>query len=87
MSIIEVLAENPFAAQIELSNLPEVMSVTQLGIRLRVLIPETIAQLLQLIDGLLSANAIAAQTKLVDASLEDVFVAVTQKYDATEQAA
>jgi ABC-2 type transport system ATP-binding protein len=87
MSIIEVLAENPFAAQIELSNLPEVMSVTQLGIRLRVLIPETIAQPLQLIDSLLSANAIAAQTKLVDASLEDVFVAVTQKYDATEQAA
>ncbi len=87
MSIVEVMAENPFAAQIELSKLPEVMSVTQLGVRLRVLIPEIVSQPLQLVDGLLSSRAITAQTKLVDASLEDVFVAVTQKGYTTEQAA
>lgn len=87
MSIIEVLAENPFAAQVELYKLPEVMSVTQLGVKLRVLIPENITQPLQLVDNLLSANEIPAQTKLVDASLEDVFVAVTQQDNATEQAA
>jgi len=78
MSIVEVLAENPFAAQVELSKLPEVMSVTQLGVRLRALIPQAVANPLQLVDNLLSANAIPAQTKIVDASLEDVFVAVTQ---------
>jgi len=87
MSVVEVLAENPFAAQVELNKSPEVMSVTQLGIRLRVLIPEIVSQPLQLVDGLLSASAIAAQTKLIDASLEDVFVAVTQKDYAAEQAA
>lgn len=87
MSIVEVMAENPFAAQIELSKLPEVMSVTQLGVRLRVLIPKIVSQPLQLVDGALSSNAITAQTKLVDASLEDVFVAVTQKGYTTEQAA
>ena len=87
MSIIEVLAENPFAAQIEIGKLPQVMSVTQLGVRLRVLIPETVAQPLQLVDNLLSSNAISAQTKLVDASLEDVFVAVTQNGYTAEQAA
>ena len=87
MSIIEVLAENPFAAQIEIGKLSQVMSVTQLGVRLRVLIPETVAQPLQLVDNLLSSSAIPAQTKLVDASLEDVFVAVTQNGRAAEQAA
>jgi ABC-2 type transport system ATP-binding protein len=87
MSIVEVMAENPFAAQTELSKLPEVMSVTQLGVRLRVLIPEIVSQPLQLVDGLLSSNAITAQTKLVDASLEDVFVAVTQKGYSAELAA
>ena len=87
MSIVEVLAENPFAAQVELNQLPEVMSVTQLGVKLRVLIPDKVAHPLQLVEKILSANAIPAQTKLVDASLEDVFVAVTQQDDATEQAA
>ena len=87
MAIVEVLAENPFAAQVELNQLPEVMSVTQLGVKLRVLIPDKVAHPLQLVEKILSANAIPAQTKLVDASLEDVFVAVTQQDDATEQAA
>ncbi len=87
MSIVEVLAENPFAAQVELGKLPEVMSVTQLGVRLRVLIPQAIAKPLQLVDNLLSANAIPARTKIVAASLEDVFVAVTQKGYVAEQAA
>jgi ABC-2 type transport system ATP-binding protein len=63
------------------------MSVTQLGVRLRVLIPQAVANPLQLVDNLLSANAIPAQTKLVAASLEDVFVAVTQKDYVAEQAA
>jgi len=87
MSIIEVLAENPYTAQVELSKLHEVMSVTQLGVKLRVLIPDTVRQPLQLVDSVLSTSAIAAQTRIVAASLEDVFVAVTQKEHAAEQAA
>lgn len=78
MSIIEVLAVDPFSAQAALTRLPEVVSVTQLGIRLRVLLPEDVADPLALIDDTLAGESLSAETELVPASLEDVFVAVTQ---------
>lgn len=78
MSIIEVLAVDPFSAQAALTRLPEVVSVTQLGIRLRVLLPEDVADPLALIDDTLAGESLSAETALVPASLEDVFVAVTQ---------
>ena len=79
MTIVEVLTDNTYSAQKILAILPYVTSVTQLGIRLRVLIPQTIDEPLKLVQQSLDENNINATTSIVSASLEDVFVAVTQK--------
>jgi ABC-2 type transport system ATP-binding protein len=78
MSVVEVLAENPSHAQAVLHDLPDVKSVTQLGVRLRVLIPLEVEDPLELIRSALAQAAITAEMHVVRASLEDVFVAVTQ---------
>ena len=85
MHIIEVTAHDPYAAQAAIQPLPEVASVTQLGVRLRVLIPESIANPVALIEQALRAQNVEANTTLTTATLEDVFVAVTMKH--AEQAA
>jgi ABC-2 type transport system ATP-binding protein len=77
MSIVEVLAGDPQMVQSELAKLPEVASITQLGIRLRVLIPRTIEDPLSLVDRVLTRTGLAATTEIVPPSLEDVFVAAT----------
>jgi ABC-2 type transport system ATP-binding protein len=77
MHVIEVLADDPYRAQTVLYHLPQVASVTQLGIRLRVLIPESVDDPLALVDGALAASALEANSRVDSASLEDVFVAVT----------
>ncbi len=77
MHIVEVLADNPYRAHAALSNIPDIASVTQLGIRLRVLIPTTIDDPLRLVDSNLRAQEVKAHAQLTSASLEDVFVAVT----------
>lgn len=82
MNIVEVLADDPVIAQSVLSELSEVTSITQLGLRLRVLIPESFADPIALIEAKLRQHRITAQTATVPASLEDVFVAVTQKRQA-----
>ena len=87
MNVIEVLADDPYHAQTAISALPEVASVTQLGIRLRVLIPETIADPLDLVTQTLRQHALKAESTLTSASLEDVFVAVTQTSRKPELAA
>jgi ABC-2 type transport system ATP-binding protein len=87
MTIVEVLAEDPYPAQQWLARIPDISSITQLGIRLRVLVPERVDKPLQLIEEALSAHDISAQCRIVPASLEDVFVAVTQKTDPEDAAA
>ncbi|NIL92919.1 MAG: ATP-binding cassette domain-containing protein [Woeseiaceae bacterium] len=77
MTIIEVLADDPYHAQTAISALPVVASVTQLGIRLRVLIPESVGDGLEQVRKVLSDHGIDADSRLSSASLEDVFVAVT----------
>jgi ABC-2 type transport system ATP-binding protein len=77
MHIVEVMAEDPYAAQAAIYDLPEVASVTQLGVRLRVLIPERYSQPLQIVEAALRRADVAAQSTISSASLEDVFVAVT----------
>lgn len=79
MSIVEVLAGDPQRAHDVLHALPEVASVTQLGVRLRVLLPDTVNQPLKLLRRVLDNAGIAADSAMVTASLEDVFVAVTRK--------
>jgi len=77
MSIIEVLADDPYAAQSAIRTMPEVASVTQLGIRLRVLIPSTVDGALDLVEKTLAQHQVTAKVYASHASLEDVFVAVT----------
>jgi ABC-2 type transport system ATP-binding protein len=79
MTIVEVLAEDPYRAQSVISQIPLVVSVTQLGIRLRILIPESVGDAKSLVANALAQQGIAADTHIAEASLEDVFVAVTRK--------
>jgi ABC-2 type transport system ATP-binding protein len=87
MSVVEVLARDPSAAQRELLGLRDVRSVTQLGVRLRVLVPEQVGDPLALVQSALDSNGLHADCSLVGASLEDVFVAVTLEDRPSEQAA
>ena len=87
MSIIEVLAKDPQAVQRELDKHPEVASITQLGMRLRVLIPDTNSDPLSLVDRVLVAMNLEASTEIVSASLEDVFVAATMEDSSVGKAA
>jgi len=79
MHVVEVLADDPYHAQTALIDVPMVASVTQLGIRLRVLIPELVDDPLHLVKQNLGKHNISAETRIVGPSLEDVFVAVTMK--------
>lgn len=87
MSIVEVETEHTYSAQTELKNLAGIRSVTQLGVKLRVLIPESVAEPLALVDQALSSAGLTAKSTLVEASLEDVFVAVTEQDKQLEEAA
>jgi len=77
MHVVEVLADNPYHAQTALINIAMVASVTQLGVRLRVLIPDSVDDPLALVNQNLQKHKVPAQSRIVAASLEDVFVAVT----------
>ena len=77
MHIVEVLAEDPYHAQEALDCAERIASVTQLGIRLRILIPERFPDPVDLVRSHLDKRGVAADVRLTTASLEDVFVAVT----------
>jgi ABC-2 type transport system ATP-binding protein len=77
MTVVEVLADDPYLAQTALIEIPLVASVTQLGVRLRVLIPDSVDDALGLVDTSLQKHNVTARNRIVAASLEDVFVAVT----------
>ena len=79
MTIIEVLANDPYRAQVAIDEIPVVASVTQLGIRLRVLIPDTVGDALSIVTKALDRNNVPAEVHTAEATLEDVFVAVTMK--------
>jgi ABC-2 type transport system ATP-binding protein len=79
MHIIEVSADDPYSAQAALDGKPEIASVTQLGVRLRVLIPEHYEDPLQIVRDALAEKGVTGSTQLTTPSLEDVFVAVTMK--------
>lgn len=79
MHVVEVIADDPYAAQVAIYGLTAVASVTQLGTRLRVLIPERQEDPLSIVETALRDAKIDATATLSSASLEDVFVAVTMK--------
>lgn len=76
--IVEVLADDTYTANQSLKSLQDVVSVTQLGVRLRVLLPAERKDPLSDVREHLARAGISAECALVAASLEDVFVAVTQ---------
>lgn len=77
MSVVEVQTEDTQQAQALLSEIPEVASITQLGLRLRAMLPDKISAPINLVRDVLARGGIEAQSEMVPASLEDVFVAVT----------
>ena len=79
MHVIEVVADDPYQAQGVLRAIPGVASVTQLGVRLRVLLPDSTAGPAERIAAALEERGVQASAGLVSPSLEDVFVAVTLK--------
>jgi len=79
MHILEVMSHDPYAAQGAIQSLPEVASVTQLGMRLRVLIPMDVAEPVDLVERCLQERNVGATVTITTATLEDVFVAVTMQ--------
>ena len=77
MHIIEVTADDPYLAQTALYCAEHIASVTQLGVRLRVLVPERFDNPVALVRRHLDARHVSADVRQTTASLEDVFVAVT----------
>ena len=79
MNVLEVIADDPYAAQAAIDACPEIASVTQLGIRLRVLIPLRFPNPLDIVRSALADKCVSGKTETAAPSLEDVFVAVTMK--------
>ena len=77
MTVIEVVTDDSPGASSALARVQEIASVTQLGVRLRVLLPETVDAPLARVNAALSGLAAETRAAIVPASLEDVFVAVT----------
>ena len=77
MHIIEVVADDPYLAQNALYCAEHIASVTQLGVRLRVLVPDRFDDPEALVRRHLERQNVKADVRETTASLEDVFVAVT----------
>ncbi len=79
MHIIEVIADDPYAAQAAIDERTEIASVTQLGVRLRVLIPNRYSDPVEIVRSALASQNVSGKTQTAAPTLEDVFVAVTMK--------
>lgn len=79
MQVIEVETADPSAAEKLLEARADTRSVTQLGLRLRVLMAESIERAAALLASALEGAGLVATTRRVEPSLEDVFVAATQR--------
>ena len=76
--VIEVTADEPNAARQKLANEVGITSITQLGFRLRVLIPKEISNPLEQVKSKLKGAEIDARVEQVFPDLEDVFVSLTE---------
>lgn len=75
--VIEVMAPQPDHARQALTGLAGVTSITQLGMRLRVLVRTDQPHAVAAIETALRQASLGAQVESVSANLEDVFVAAT----------
>ncbi len=75
--VVEVESDLPQQVHDSLEQKPGIVSVTQLGLRIRVLVEKTIDQPAEYARSLLSTAGITAQINPTRPSLEDVFVANT----------
>jgi ABC-2 type transport system ATP-binding protein len=78
-SVVEVDTSDSQRARAVLGNLTQVYSVTQLGMRLRVLVERSVRDPARHVGSALRSAGIQANAVHTHASLEDVFVAVTHK--------
>ncbi|PCJ23892.1 MAG: ABC transporter ATP-binding protein [SAR86 cluster bacterium] len=78
--VFEVVAENPNKARLSLVDEKAITSITQLGVRLRILIPKEVNGALQMIETTLKNADVIAKVEQVFPDLEDIFVAVTQSH-------
>jgi len=77
--VVEIEALDPNKARLCLMDNQDISSITQLGIKLRVMIPKAIDDPLQLVNSSLQQANIEAKTEQVFPDLEDIFVSVTQQ--------
>ena len=84
-NVIEVETEDPQAVHDCLVGEPSVVSVTQLGLRIRVLIEKNLNEPAEYVAGKLKRSGIHADAELTRPSLEDVFVSTTTNKDSTSQ--
>jgi ABC-2 type transport system ATP-binding protein len=80
MTVYEVITETANEARVALLAVPEIFSVTQVGLHLRVLIPKSVSASLQKVEAALRENSLQARVSEITPNLEDVFVAVTEKH-------
>lgn len=85
-TVIEVEATDSNKARLSLAQEAVISSITQLGVRLRVLIPKQVSNPLQLVEKNLASANVEAKIRTVFPDLEDVFVSVTQDRSEVEAA-
>lgn len=78
--VIEVIADDPNTARLSLAGHEAISSVTQLGIRLRILVSKSTPDALSLVENILQGASVNAKVEQVSPDLEDIFVAVTQSH-------
>lgn len=78
-NVIEVVADNPNSARLSLADNPAFTSITQLGVRLRVLVPKQVPDALEQVRSNLRQAQVSAEADQVFPDLEDIFMAVTEE--------
>lgn len=77
--VVEIEADDLNRARLCLMENEEISSITQLGIKLRIMIPKTVSDPLQLVNSTLRGENIEVKAEQVFPDLEDIFVSVTQQ--------
>jgi ABC-2 type transport system ATP-binding protein len=83
-TVLELETPDPRAARVALQALPEVESVAQLGTRLHALVDPALAEPQARLRDALGRAGVAAPVRVVEANLEDVFVAATRRTPASD---